>query len=224
VTSQIDSTVPIVGNPTTASVRSNFDIAAQEISALQTALATAQNDITALQNNIISLQNTVTTDQNDIVTLKTRQEIAVSQLTTNPPNTSSTAFVTAGIGVAVPSPANSNTRAIVIVTGQLGNIGNGNSSVLQLVWGQGSSPTQGTLVTATNGTLIGGTANMMASKPNDIDAFSVNALLTGLVPGQTFWVDAAYSAVQGTATLSQMTLTIFEVLDPLPVVAPHEVK
>ena len=39
MTSQIDPTVPIYGDPTTASVRNNFQTAADEITALQEALA-----------------------------------------------------------------------------------------------------------------------------------------------------------------------------------------
>ena len=37
MTSQIDVTIPVTGNPTTASVRANFQTAADEISALQIA-------------------------------------------------------------------------------------------------------------------------------------------------------------------------------------------
>jgi hypothetical protein len=161
-----------------------------------------------------NLASDIATLQSDVATIKARTQVADSTLTINPPNTSSTAFITAGIGVQF--TPQSSTRAIVILDGELGNTGNGNPSDFQLLYGQGVAPPYGTLVTATNGIYIGGQVNMVASRPNDLNPFSVSALLTGLVSGNQYWIGACFRAEQGTATLSQMSLTIFEVLDPLP--------
>jgi hypothetical protein len=194
VTSNIDDTKPGTGLAFTADVRANFTIAKQEI--------------TNLQNIISGLQN-------DIAALKERSQTAVGLVTDSPPNTTSTVYVTAGVGVEF-TPT-TGTRAVIILSGQLGNLVNNGTSDLQLVYGTGNLPAFGTLLTNTNGVLIGGEVNVLATKPNDIDPFSVNALLTNLVTDNLYWVGVVFKAGgSGTATLSEMSLTAFEVIDPLP--------
>jgi hypothetical protein len=207
VTSAIDPSKPTEGEALTADVRQNFQIAADEISNLQTTVAALQATVQDNYDAITALQATVET-------LKARSQIAGTLITVNPPNTNSTSFVTAGIGFQF-TPTN-DSRAILLLDGQLGNTGNGSGSDLQVVFGIGASPAIGTLITATNGTFVGNLVNMVATKPNDFDPFGISTMLTGLVSGQQYWIDAAYRAEQGTATLSQMSLTMFEVLDPLP--------
>jgi hypothetical protein len=192
MTSNIDPLVPAEGAAYTADMRDNFGTAANEISDLQTALAAVQADIAAL---------------------KLRSQIAVTLITANPPNSNSPAFVTAGIGVDI-TPTN-DSRAILLLDGMLGNTQNGNGSDLQLVWGQGAPPAVGTLVTTTNGQLVGNMVSMLSSRSNDFDPFGVSTLLTGMISGQQYWFDAAFRAQAGTATLTQMSLTVFEVLDPI---------
>jgi hypothetical protein len=192
MTSNIDPLVPSEGLAYTADMRANFAVAQQEISDLQAALAAAQSDITAL---------------------KAQQQTAVSLITLTPPNTISTLFVTAGIGVQF-TPSKGS-RLIAMIDGMLGNTQSGDGSDLQLVWGQGVAPGAGALITATNGQLVGNMVSMLATRSNDLDVFGVSTLITGLISGQQYWIDAAYRAQTGTATLSQMSLTAFEVLDPL---------
>jgi hypothetical protein len=207
MTSAIDPSKPTAGDALTQDVRDNFATAAQEISGLQTTVAD-------LQATVQDQYDTITQLQSDVAQLKSRSQLALTTITLNPPNTSSTAFVTAGIGNQF-TPTN-DTRAILMLDGMLGNTGNGNSSELQLVWGQGASPATGTLLSATNGTPVGNLVSILSSRSNDLDPFGVSTMLTGLVSGQQYWLDAVYRAVNGTATLSQMSLTAFEVLDPLP--------
>jgi hypothetical protein len=228
MTSNIDATKPGAGTAYTADVRSNFAEAAAEINNLQSAVGTnetdisvlqddmsvAQGDITTLQNDIMDLQTALNAAQNDIVTLKARQQTAGTLITANPPNTNSNVFVAAGIGIQF-TPTN-DTRLIIMLDGMLGNTANNGTADLQLVYGTGTSPAAGILVTATNGTLVGNLISIMATKPNDLDPFGVSTMLTGLVSGQQYWLDAAYRGAGGAATLSQMSLTAFEVLDPLP--------
>jgi hypothetical protein len=194
MTSAIDPTKPTTGIAYTQDVRDNFNTAANEIGALQAALATAQADIQAL---------------------KARTMVAASSQTPNPPNTTSTAFVTAGIDIQF-TPHNS-TRGIVIVEGHLGNVQNGQTSNVQLSYGLGVSPPVGTLITATDGQLVGLPVSIQAPRANGFVPFTAVALLSNLVPGTLYWVDAAVNTLTGgTALLSQMTLTAFEILDPLP--------
>jgi hypothetical protein len=174
-------------------VRSNFATAQTEITALQAALATAQADITAL---------------------KARSQSAANQLAATPPNTNSAVLVMAGIGVTfVPEGA---TRAVVLLDGQLGNTNNGSASDAQMAYGLGAPPSSGVLFTTTNGTLIGSNSRMIAAKNNDSTPFSTSTLLTGLVAGQTYWIGVAFLAESGIATMSELSLTIFELINPLP--------
>lgn len=192
MTSQIDPTHPATGYAYTQNVRDNFETAADEISALQDAVASLQTQVAQLQ---------------------AQQMAAASVQTPNPPNTSSSAMVCAGSGTQF-TPAG-NTRGMVIVEGLLGNTQNAASSNAQLVFGTGAAPTAGTLVSATNGTLIGEPKTMLAGRANDFTPFCATALLTGLVPQDQYWLDVAYQAVSGTATLSDMTASAFELLDPI---------
>jgi hypothetical protein len=199
MTSNIDPQYPAEGSAFTSHVRDNFQA--------------AYDEITALQATVTDLQTLLIAAQNDITAIKARTQVADTTLTPNPPNTTSTAFITAGIGVQF-IPA-SSTRGFIILDGQLGNSSNGQSSDFQLLYGQGAAPDYGTPVANTNGIYIGGAVNMIASRPNDLNPFSVSALLTTLVIGQQYWIGAAFRAEGGTATLSQMSVTIFEILDPL---------
>jgi hypothetical protein len=170
-------------------------------------------DLTDITDRLTALETRMTAAESNIVTIKARTQVADSMLTPNPANTNSTAFITAGIGVQfVPT---TSTRAFVVLDGQLGNNSNGQASDFQLLYGQGVAPAYGTLVTNTNGIYVGGAVNMVASRPNDLNPFSVSALLTALIIGQQYWIGAAFRAEGGTATLSQMSVTAFEILDPL---------
>jgi hypothetical protein len=202
MTSAIDPTVPISGTdpgPTTASMRANFATAQSEITTLQGQLATANTEITALQT--------------DVAALKARRMPSATLNTANPVNTSSTAFVIAGIDV--PFTPSDGTRAFFSVDGQLGNTNNGSVSDAQMVYGTGAMPAAGTLVTNTNGTLVDLPAQIYAARPNDYNPFSLTTVLTGLVKGQLYWLGVAYRAESGTCTLSAMSVTAFEIMDPL---------
>lgn len=193
MTSQIDPTHPATALAYTQPVRDNFQIAANEITALQDAVAALQATVAQLGMGMAAV---------DVVTL-------------NPPNTNSNVFVTAGIGVQFMPAA--NTRAFFMVDGGLGNTSNAAASDLELIYGTGTSPAAGTLVSATNATVVGHPVNMTSARANDVDPFACSAVLTGLVPGMQYWLDVGYQAESGTATLSPMSITVFELIDPIPV-------
>lgn len=200
MTSAIDPTKPAEGNAYTADVRANFSTASSEISDLQTQVATLQNQITALQS--------------DIAILKSRQMVANSVITPNPPDTNSPVYVMATDGV--PFSTHDSTRGVVIVDGELGNTSNASSTDLQLYFGSGPVPTAGTLMTLTNGVVVGAGASMMATRAGDFDPFSVAGLMLDLDAQSQYWVGVGLRAQGGTATLSQLSVLVFEVLDPLP--------
>ena len=195
MTSQIDATKPGTGAAFTADMRANFDAAATEISALQDQVAALAADVAAL---------------------KAREVAASATVTPNPPNTNSDQFVTAGIGVQFQPRVGGSTRAVVLVSGELGNTQNGNQSDLQLVYGEGDAPAFGTVVSTTNGQLIGGVLSMVSSRSNDFAPFSAEALITGLTPGTLYWLGVAFRATSGgNATLSEMSLVAFGLLDSI---------
>lgn len=209
MTSQIDPSKPATGMAFTSDMRANFYAAYNEISALQLVVEelTGGVDLSELQAQIDALKA-------DVLTLKARQMAAASMNIAAPPNTGSAAFVTAGIGVQF-TPHNS-TRAIFQLDGNLGNASNGQQSEARLVYGTGAAPSFGTLVTATNGQFIGNTASMTAAKVNDATPFTTYALIENLLAGTQYWIGLGFRAVGGTATLTQMGLVAFEVIDPIP--------
>ena len=206
MTSAIDPTKPGQGQAYTSDVRANFTAAQAEIETLQTNLATATNDIATANTNITTLQN-------DVAALKARTMPSATLVTANPVNTSSPAFVIAGIDVQF-TPSD-GTRAFFNVDGQLGNTANNSISDAQLIYGQGATPAAGTLVTNTNGTLVDLPASSQSARSGDYGPFSLTTVLTGLVKGQPYWLDVAYRAESGTCTLSAMSVTAFEIMDPL---------
>jgi hypothetical protein len=139
-----------------------------------------------------------------------REQAAAMEVASDSPTTTSTTFVTSGDGVQF-TPSGSS-RGVVMVNGQLGNTGTPNTSNAQIVWGTGTYPGRG--VSITSATVVGGVASMMTSRAGESTSFALTALLTGLQIGQEYWVDVAFSAATGTATLSQVTITALEVLDP----------
>ena len=200
MTSAIDPTKPTEGKAYTSDVRANFQTASSEISSLQTA--------------VVALQTALAAVQSDIALLKARQMRAAGLITGDLPATSSTEFVMAGINVDFVVPA-TETRAVFIVSGALGNTANNALSELRLIYGTGAPPAAGDLLSATNGTPVGAVVTMLTARSGDFDPFATAALVSDLVPGM-YWFGVAYRADTGSATLSAMAITAFGLLDPLP--------
>lgn len=205
--SQIDPSKPAVGMALTSDVRANFYAAYTEITDLQEQVAVLEQG-----SGSNDLQAQIDTLREDVEALKSRRQAAASVVTYNPPDTSSNVFVTAGIGVNFNAQSQ---RMVIHVDGQLGNVQNGQGSEVQLVYGSGPSPAFGTQVSSTNGELIGGYAAIMAGRANDYTPFAIGALIEDLVVGSQYWIGIGFRALGGTATLSQMSLVAFEVLDPV---------
>ncbi|HEY0723787.1 MAG TPA: hypothetical protein VGD41_07390 [Pyrinomonadaceae bacterium] len=214
MTSAIDPTKPTSGKAYTADVRANFAVSAMEISDLQSTIVALQSQIAALQNDISNLQSQNAQQQADITTLKSRRVEAENVVTANPPNTNSTEFVMAVDGVSF--TPDFSTRGIVIVDGQLGNTSNAGESELQLCFGAGAPPSAGTLLSNTNGVVLGAPVSMLATRSGDYDPFALSGLLNGLSAKSQYWFGVGFRALNGTATLSQVSMLAFELLDPIP--------
>lgn len=201
MTSAIDATKPGEGEAFTADVRQNFQIAADEISALQTTVA--------------SLQATIQ-DQYDALTTLQAQSVYAVSVTASGINTESTDFVAVGVGCQFTPPK--STRAVFSAEGALGNTDDASESDIQLVYGVGPAPAPATLLTDTNGVLIGLGHSILTLRVNDYGSFFISALVSSirLTVGQQYWIDVAVRAVTGTATLSPLMITAQELLDPVP--------
>jgi hypothetical protein len=200
--SQIDPSIPHEGYAYTANVRQNF--------------STAQQEVTALQDQVVQLQTLLDQARQDINALQARQMAAMSAISSSPPDTSSQAFVTAGLNITF-TPSFS-TRGLFTAEGSLGNNSNSATSELQMIYGQGTPPAAGSLITDTNGTLVGALVSITTTRAGEMRPFSATALITDLLPGTPYWIGAAVrSATSGVAQLSEVTVTAFELLDPLPI-------
>ena len=185
------------------------------ISDLQTNVTGLQTNVMGLQANVTDLQTDVQDIDDEIVVIKARQMAAMSQTSDDPPNTSSSTFVTAGLNIVF-TPSGS-TRGLFTAEGSLGNGSNNATSQLQMIYGAGTPPNAGTDITQTNGTLVGAPVAITTTKAGESRPFSVTAVITGLTPQSAYWIGAAFCAVSGgTAQLSEVTITAFELLDPLP--------
>jgi hypothetical protein len=110
----------------------------------------------------------------------------------------------------------SSSRAIFGIEGALGNDTVDAESEVQLVWGSGSSPAPGTPVSSSDGTLVGTLVRVTAQASAYNQNFAATALVTGMVPGDDYWIGVAYRVVTiGNAQLSKCTITAFELLDPI---------
>jgi hypothetical protein len=200
MTSNIDPSYPREGSAYTANVRSNFSAAQQEISALQDA-------VTSLNTQVSQLLA-------DNATLKARTVAATNQTSDVPLDTNSPDFVTSGLDMLFQTT--SSARAIFGIEGALGNDQQGNVSEVQLVWGTGNTaPPAGTLITDTDGTLTGTLVSITAPATGELP-FAATALLTGMIPGDNYWIGVAYrSPAGGNVLLSACTITAFELLDPI---------
>ena len=116
--------------------------------------------------------------------------------------TTSTTFVHMGFAMQF-TPVHA-TRGIFTITGQLSNDTNNQSTYLSLAWGTGTPPAYGAPLA---GTLFGQPVTLKAWEAGASVPMAQTAILTGLVPGTTYWIDAVMRVSGGTGTLSAVNAT-----------------
>jgi hypothetical protein len=148
----------------------------------------------------------------DISVLAQRQQVAATVGAGSPAGTTSSTFVMMGISVTFATLT--NTRAQVVVSGQIANSVNGGTSTAGLRYGTGTPPVNGAPDT---GTVIGEPVVYVAtSGGGDFGPFSQNAVITGLTPGQTYWIGIALMASAGsTASLRNVQVSAVSLIDPV---------
>jgi len=130
------------------------------------------------------------------------------------PNITSTTYIMAGMGVHFIAD---QTRAIAHIDGQIGNNANNGTTYVQLVGGSGPIPARGDPIPP-GATTLGQPVRFLSASANDYTPFAQAALLsgpTGMGRGTQHWVDIAVRVGSGAATLTELYLVLFELLDPL---------
>lgn len=128
----------------------------------------------------------------------------------DPTGTTSSTAVMMGLGVSTCriTPVNS-TRFDVMIDGSAFNTSAAGVVTVQLRYGTGSGPANGAAAT---GTAIGNTVVLENGSGTALDVgFSRRAIITGLTPGTTIWVDLAVgTSGLGTSSVRGLTCTATE--------------
>jgi hypothetical protein len=133
----------------------------------------------------------------------------------NPTGTSSTTGVMMGFGVTTCrfTPAYS-ARVQFIISGVVGNNATGNGSTINMRYGTGAGPANGTAIAGA------GTAALNSKAPGGNSAggsiqnfpFTMVALVTGLSPGTTYWFDASLAASASTSAITSADCAAHELM------------
>lgn len=141
---------------------------------------------------------------NQLVQVNNQPTQVQSVQAASPTGTSSTSFVMMGLAVSfTPSTLVTIDRALVTTTGMIGNTASNGQTYFQLTYGTGTAPVNGA---AQTGTLLGLSIMFTAAQPNDYAPFSQTAVMTGLSPGITYWIDLAVRVTSGTSIANGIQL------------------
>ncbi len=131
----------------------------------------------------------------------------------NPSGTTDTGGKMMGLNHALAGPLPSSSgNYLVVVSGTIFNAGGiGDGASVQLRYGQSTAPANGDALT---GTAVGGKVQFISSTTAEKVPFSVNAIITGLMPGainNNTWIDLALAAIAGgTATITDVSISAVE--------------
>ncbi len=137
---------------------------------------------------------------------------ATSFTPADPAGTTSATQVMMGFGAdATPvlvTPLKSS-RLRVSISGQLASSGLNDGATVQLRYGTGTAPAN---AAAASGTQFGASQTMTALVAAQRSGFSISGVISGLIPGTVYWVDASLLAVTaGTSTITGVSIDAFEV-------------
>lgn len=121
------------------------------------------------------------------------------QVYSSPTGTNSGPGVMLGLAATI-TPASTGDVLITLSASQANSGGTG--ATIQLYYGTGSAPSNGAALTGTstgNKPVVTGTG------------CAANSIVTGLTVGTAYWFDLALAAIGGTTSLTQVSLSIFEI-------------
>ena len=126
--------------------------------------------------------------------------------TMNPIGTTSTTGVMMGLKTSITPSLDG--RVMVMVTGSIKNNTGSRGARVQIRYGTGTAPNNGTALT---GTTIGAPVEMLNANNTPTYPLTVSALIMGMETGVTYWIDVSLAAITGgTATLGPVGLIASE--------------
>jgi len=124
-----------------------------------------------------------------------------------PVGTASTTFVMMGLGTTCKITPTSNGRVHFTIGGNMLNATNGMTTRVELAFGTGAAPVNGAAVT---GTVLAGPRGSIGAS-SELHGFSTDAVVTGLVPGTTYWFDTPMNTDStGTASVTNVMCNAVE--------------
>lgn len=124
----------------------------------------------------------------------------------NPTGTTSTTAVMMGVAGSIKLQGAG--RIILMISGNMSNATTGSGVTVQLSYGTGTAPTNGATLT---GTQVGAIVSFTALTGVTIVPFAIQAIVSSLTVGTTYWLDAAVKAVtSGTGAISNLSVSAIE--------------
>ena len=124
----------------------------------------------------------------------------------DPTGTTSTTLVMMGLAGSIQLQGSG--RILLMLSGECGSGTTANGTGVQLSYGTGTAPTNGAALT---GTQVGGLPIFTSLTGVLRNNFALQAIVSGLTVGTTYWLDAAVKAVTaGTSTITNLSLTAIE--------------
>ena len=124
----------------------------------------------------------------------------------DPSTTSSSTGVMMGLAGSI-TPAYSGV-IMIIISGDMGNNTNNTGVQSQIRYGTGSAPANGAALT---GTTAGSLVKMTVNNANNSMPFSLNAIVSGLTVGTTYWIDISLATISGgTVRTKDLSISVIE--------------
>ena len=124
----------------------------------------------------------------------------------NPTGTTSTTAVMMGLAGSIKLQGSG--RILIVLSGDISNNTTADGVTSQLSYGTGAAPANGAALT---GTQVGNIVSFTALTGVLTVPLAQQAIVSGLIVGTTYWIDAAVKAVTGgTASILNLSLSVVE--------------
>ena len=124
----------------------------------------------------------------------------------NPTGTSSATQVMMGLAGSI-TPTKSG-KVLIIISGALQNTGGATTNTVQIRYGTGTAPANGAAAT---GTTAGAALQSAPTNGSGPEAFSINAIVSGLTLSTAHWIDVGLAASAGTGSIRTISISAVEV-------------
>jgi hypothetical protein len=126
----------------------------------------------------------------------------------NPVGSASAVGLMQGLGVLITPTKTGN--IIIVISGNVTVGSNNTGAAFQIRTGTGAAPANGAVI---SGTAQGTLNSVFMTNAGDVDSFAVNATVTALTIGTTYWIDLTLAVTGGAliaATLTNISVSIIE--------------